>query len=360
MATYGGYLSKLQIGNKYYDIFDKEAREMLSQVLVFAGVTTAAITDNASTPSTYGGLTGISTYPIDPTTGEPHIATDTIDNGTVVIYDSKEFVWQGGKWHEFGDLYEWTPTLTKDSVLGANTAFTPATTSTMTDRTAHAHAILKNDIVQAFQVTNVHAAASAPTFTPTTTDILTGVNSDGAYLATTTITPVTFTSGTATNTVFDTATTASKATAETKKDVAKAGTAVNAFTSIAASGTTNKVLTGVTKKKLATSGYSWNAGAFPVYDYQASVVTGVNSNTTSTDGIEYLENASIVSNNDGTNTNTLVIGDIKYLHTATGSQSLTSAGTVPSLTLPSSIATGSLVDTGTGGEVVVSETPGYL
>lgn len=132
------YFTKLTIANASYDIMDVEARELissLSQALIFVGVTTTVITDGQATPSTYGGLSGI-------TIPSGHTSTDTVDTGTVVIYDGHEFVWDGAKWAEFGSTYQWTPVLTKDSVLGANTTFTPTHTSTATSTLgAHTHTI---------------------------------------------------------------------------------------------------------------------------------------------------------------------------------------------------------------------------
>lgn len=132
------YFTKLTIANASYDIMDVEARELissLSQALIFVGVTTTVITDGQATPNTYGGLSGI-------TIPSGHTSADTVDTGTVVIYDGHEFVWDGAKWAEFGSTYQWTPVLTKDSVLGENTAFTPSYTVTATtDALPHKHTI---------------------------------------------------------------------------------------------------------------------------------------------------------------------------------------------------------------------------
>lgn len=132
------YFTKLTIANASYDIMDVEARELissLSQALIFVGVTTTVITDGQATPNTYGGLSGI-------TIPSGHTSTDAVDTGTVVIYDGHEFVWDGAKWSEFGSTYQWTPVLTKDSVLGENTTFAPSHTVTATtDALPHKHTI---------------------------------------------------------------------------------------------------------------------------------------------------------------------------------------------------------------------------
>ena len=117
---------KLPSGNKYY-LKDSEAREAIAALeggSYFLGVTTTALTDQATT----------NPIKID---GEDV----TAKNGNMVIYGNKEFVWAGasatGKWVEFGDLsvlgalaYKDSVSLSKgsgDQVLGEATTFTNGT-----------------------------------------------------------------------------------------------------------------------------------------------------------------------------------------------------------------------------------------
>ena len=73
-----------------YEIKDAWSRERISalgQVMNFLGVTTTDIATNPSTnPISVGG------------------ETVTAGVGDVVIYGSKEFVWIGSTWAEFGDV----------------------------------------------------------------------------------------------------------------------------------------------------------------------------------------------------------------------------------------------------------------
>lgn len=84
-------ISKITLpGGAEYDIKDATARAQitaLSNYVAFLGVTTTALTDGASTsPIVIGGEN------VTPVTGN------------VVTYGSKEFIYNGTKWQEFGDL----------------------------------------------------------------------------------------------------------------------------------------------------------------------------------------------------------------------------------------------------------------
>ena len=110
---------KLPSGNKYY-LKDTEAREAIAALeggSYFLGVTTTALTDQATT----------NPIKID---GEDV----TAKNGNIAIYGSAEFIFNGTKWIEFGDLsalgalaYKDSVSLNKgngDQVLGEGTTFT--------------------------------------------------------------------------------------------------------------------------------------------------------------------------------------------------------------------------------------------
>lgn len=129
------YISKLQIGGTTYDIYDAEVRQIISSTMLFLGVTTATITDGATTPATYGGLPGI-------TIPEGKTGTDPVLRGDVVIYDGAEFVWDGAKWSEFGDLSHFTIRGDPDDVLGKDTTFTITHESATTGAgSSHRHTI---------------------------------------------------------------------------------------------------------------------------------------------------------------------------------------------------------------------------
>lgn len=109
---------KLPSGNTY-DIVDAGARELiaaLSGSTSYLGVTTTALTDGATTnPITVKGT------------------STTVTTGNIVVYGQAEFIWDGTKWNEFGDLSTLGGLATKDNVtlnkgagdvvLGENTTF---------------------------------------------------------------------------------------------------------------------------------------------------------------------------------------------------------------------------------------------
>ena len=92
-----------------YDIKDQGARDMidaLSGFTVFLGVTTTALTDGATT-----NPIKINNVDITATTGG------------IATYQSKEFIWNGDAWQEFGDLSGLGDLAFKDSASGS---FTPS------------------------------------------------------------------------------------------------------------------------------------------------------------------------------------------------------------------------------------------
>jgi hypothetical protein len=92
-----------------YDIKDSVARQDIADIkteitgaMHYVGITTTAITDGSTT----------ATLMID---GESKTFT-TADAGAVVIYDEKEFVWNGSKWQEFGSTGSLKALAFKDNV----------------------------------------------------------------------------------------------------------------------------------------------------------------------------------------------------------------------------------------------------
>jgi len=119
-------ISKITLpsGNTY-DIKDAGARELIAQLQggqYFLGLTTTVITD------------GTTTKPVV-------IDSENVnqEKGNIVVYGNAEFIWDGAKWIEFGDLstlgalaYKSTVSLNKgtgDNVLGEATTFTAAASS---------------------------------------------------------------------------------------------------------------------------------------------------------------------------------------------------------------------------------------
>ena len=91
-----------------YDIKDATARAALGGAIIIRGTTTTALTDEATTnPITIDG----NSYTA--------VANDA------VFYGKKEFVFDGTKWHEFGDMSGLGALATKDSASGS---YTPAGT----------------------------------------------------------------------------------------------------------------------------------------------------------------------------------------------------------------------------------------
>lgn len=143
-------ISKVQMpnGNEYY-IKDAEAREKIEALgspTHFAGATSTALTDQATTnPIQIDG------------------ASYTAHAGDVVVYGNKEFIFDGSKWIELGDTsdlgalaYKDNVSLGKgsgDNVLGEATTFTAAQSTVSFGSSAGSNF-----------VTGVDTAAVAPSF----------------------------------------------------------------------------------------------------------------------------------------------------------------------------------------------------
>ena len=123
-------ISKITLpsGNTY-DIKDAVARELIAALegsTAFLGRTTTALTDNATTnPISVDG------------------SSVTATNGNIVVYGDAEFIFDGTKWLEFGDLSNLGALATKstvslnkgtgDNVLGSDATFTTTVTPTTTN-----------------------------------------------------------------------------------------------------------------------------------------------------------------------------------------------------------------------------------
>lgn len=126
-------LSKLTFNGTTYDLKDAVARETLAGAIKILGATTTALVDEATTnPITVNG------------------ESVTAVQNDAVFYNSKEFVFDGTYWHEFGDMtglgdlaqhdlddIEYTTTVsaqTAETTVSQATATT--TVATSTDETA--------------------------------------------------------------------------------------------------------------------------------------------------------------------------------------------------------------------------------
>lgn len=102
-------LSKITLpSGTTYDIKDAVARQAMTGAIVLKGVTSTALTDEATTnPITIDG------------------ESYTAKNNDAVFYGKAEFVFDGTKWHEFGDMSGLGSLALKNSASGS---YTPAGT----------------------------------------------------------------------------------------------------------------------------------------------------------------------------------------------------------------------------------------
>lgn len=134
-----------------YDIKDAVAREAVSGFTKWLGVTTTALTDGASTnPITIDG------------------DSVTAENGNIVSYEDKEFIFNGSVWQEFGDLgalgnMAYADTATGSvTPSGSVTLTTSSVTPTISVDSAGATATIKNP-TKATVALSVDAAAPGQT-----------------------------------------------------------------------------------------------------------------------------------------------------------------------------------------------------
>ena len=112
-------ISKLTVGATTYAIKDATARDAIASLaggMKYLGVTTTELVDGSTT----------STITIN---GQ----SVTVESGNVVIYGNKEFVFDGTKWDEFGDLSTLGTLAYKNTASGS---FTPEGSVTVTETTA--------------------------------------------------------------------------------------------------------------------------------------------------------------------------------------------------------------------------------
>lgn len=209
-----------------YDIKDtvarqdiEEIKESISSGVSFIGQATTAITDQATT---------------NPITIDDEFVTAT--KGDLVVYGSKEFIFSGTKWIEFGDLGSLGALAFKNSATGG---FAPAGT------------------------------VSQPTFTGTQSNvtITSEDNSSGNYQPAGTVSQPTFTGGTVNSTGKFTPS-GSVAAPTVSVKTAGSTTTVNSITDV---GSLPNWSATVANETLSIG---WNAGALPTKGTDTTVKTG--------------------------------------------------------------------------------------
>lgn len=138
-------ISKIKLGNTTYNIKDEVARQTMSGAITLKGETTTVLADNSTTnPIT-----------ID---GEQY----TAKANDAVFYSGKEFVFDGTKWHEFGDMSGLGALATKDS---ASASYTPKGTVSKPTFTGNSSAVTITATDNASGNYQPKGTVSQPTFT---------------------------------------------------------------------------------------------------------------------------------------------------------------------------------------------------
>lgn len=144
-------LSKITLpSGTTYNLKDAEAREQISHITgftAFLGVTTTALTDGSTTnPITIGGN------------------SVTASAGDIATYGSKEFIFNGTAWQEFGDLSGLGALAYKSSASGSFTPAGSVSAPTITVNAAGSTATIHNPtkVTVAKTVTAAAPGATAP------------------------------------------------------------------------------------------------------------------------------------------------------------------------------------------------------
>lgn len=244
-------ISKITLPNgNTYDIKDTVARASMSGAIVLKGVTTTALADEATTnPIVIDG----SSY--------------TAKANDAVFYNKKEFVFDGTKWHEFGDMSGLGALATKDT---ASASYTPAGTVSQPTFTGTASNVTVTASTSASGNYTPAGTVSQPTFTGESTTFT------GSF------TPAGSVSVTTKSTSNKTATVAPAAsgTATYTPGGNVSGTAVELNTttvnSITAVGTLPSLTTTVADETLTIG---WSAGTLPTKGSNTTVATSVKTVT---------------------------------------------------------------------------------
>lgn len=270
-------ISKITLpSGSVYDIKDAQARADIAAIsgtlaggVSLIGTTTTDITDQATTPTTIS-VNGTNTAVI---------------KGNLVIYNKKEFLWDGTKWQELGDLGAFKALAYKDT---ASTTYTPAgsvsqptftgTATTSTGKFTPSGSVSVSTNATTNKTATVSAAESGtttytpagtvtqPTFsgsTTTSTGKFTPSGSVNFTNANQTITVSKAASGTATYTPEG-----SVAAPTISVATAGATTTVNSITAV---GTLPSFTTTVADENLT---FGWSAGTLPTKGENQTVKTG--------------------------------------------------------------------------------------
>lgn len=146
------YISIITLPNgDTYDIKDAEARAQIASLeggQYFLGVTTTELTDGATTTS----------IDIDGT-------ATTVVNGNIAVYGNSEFIFNGTRWFEFGDLSTLGALAYEDDASASYTpegeVSQPTTTATTTDVTVNS--ITDVGTLQSYDVTGETLTITAGT-----------------------------------------------------------------------------------------------------------------------------------------------------------------------------------------------------
>lgn len=163
-----------------YNIVDQGARDLIDQIQSYTeylGVTTTALTDGATTnPITIGGK------------------SVTAKKGNIANYGSKEFIWNGSAWQEFGDMSGLGALAYKDSASGSykpeGTVSQPTFTGksmTSTGKFTPAGTVGKPTITVTPNTAKIKGMATQgtlPAFTATVTDEVLSLGWDAGSLPT--------------------------------------------------------------------------------------------------------------------------------------------------------------------------------
>ena len=247
-------ISKITLpSGSVYDIKDTQARADIAAIqaaisggVTFMGATTTALTDGSTTTSITINGNNI-----------------TAVKGYLVAYNNKEFIFDGTKWLEFGDLGAFKALAYKDT---ANATYTPAGSVSQPTFTGTASTVIITATDNTSGNYQPKGTVSQPTFTGASTT------------STGTFTPsgnVTFTNANQTATVSKassgTATyTPEGSVAAPTISVATAGatTTVNSITDV---GTLPSLTTTVSDENLT---FGWSAGTLPTKGANTTVKTG--------------------------------------------------------------------------------------
>lgn len=248
-----------------YDIKDAQARadiEALNNYTAYLGVTTTELTDGATTnPITIGG------------------ESVTAKNGNIANYGSKEFIFNGTAWQEFGDLSGLGDLAFKSSASGSFTPSGSVSQPTFTGTQKYLHiTATKGTTTSTGNFTPSGSVELTTTAKTPTLSKAAGTSSDytvkevsSVSVGTSSTTPtITVAEGTSSN-GYQVKGTVSAPTIT----VTPSTTTVNSITAV---GTLPEFTATVSNENLT---FGWSAGTLPTKGSNTTVATGISSATAS-------------------------------------------------------------------------------